>query len=178
MSDDPNRTQRTGEWVTIAQFTSLPEAGIARGVLEGAGLECRLADEGTVGVAWHLSNAVGGVKVQVDAADEEEARRILEAEAVVEPAEPALPRQEDEGGEAEEPYLSERDADAKRALAAALFGFFLPVLLHLWSLTLLVQVPGRKGRLSGRGRVYVAVALALDLGALATLVAIVLRWPG
>jgi len=58
---------------------------------------------------------------------------------------------------------SEREAMVRRALVSALLGFFIPLLLHLWAMTLLVQVPFAKGRLDGRRKVRFAVALALTM---------------
>ena len=54
-----------GKMVTVATFDMPTEAHLAKGLLEANGLAAFLADELTVGVAWHLSNAVGGIKLQV-----------------------------------------------------------------------------------------------------------------
>jgi hypothetical protein len=47
--------------VVVARFTTPVEAAIARGALEREGIECEVRDAALVGIAWHLSNAVGGV---------------------------------------------------------------------------------------------------------------------
>jgi predicted RNA-binding Zn-ribbon protein involved in translation (DUF1610 family) len=68
--DDP-------DLVTIGRFRDMPEAVVARTVLEDAGIECFLRDENTVGVDWLLSNAIGGMRLQVAAKDEASAREVL-----------------------------------------------------------------------------------------------------
>jgi hypothetical protein len=176
------RPDANERWVPVARYTSLHEAGIAQGLLESAGIASALDNEMMVGMLWHLSNAVGGVRVRVAAADEEAARALL-AEGVA--AAEVSNVEENAAGEAkagddddDQPIESEREAMVRRALVSALLGFFIPLFLHLWALTLLVQVPFGKGRLDGRHKVRFAVALALTLLGLALcapLLAVVLR---
>jgi hypothetical protein len=66
------------ELVTIRQFRDLPEALLAKGSLESAGIECFLADENLVRLDWFISNFIGGIKLNVRAADEANARKILD----------------------------------------------------------------------------------------------------
>jgi len=157
-------------WIPVAEYTSLHEAGVAQGMLESAGIASVLDNETMVGMLWHLSNAVGGVRVRVAPADEEAARALL-AEGV---AAPPLAGPEEQSAESkaeasddDEPMESEREAMVRRALVASLLGFFIPILLHLWALTLIVQVPFAKGRLDHGRKVRLAVALALTLVGLA-----------
>src|SRR5258708_5098577 len=49
------------ELVTIRQFRDLPEALLAKGSLESAGIECFLADENLVRLDWFISNLIGGI---------------------------------------------------------------------------------------------------------------------
>jgi len=63
--------------VVVARFVTPIEATIARGALEREGIESELRDDALVGIAWHLSNAVGGVKLVVRPADAEAARALL-----------------------------------------------------------------------------------------------------
>jgi hypothetical protein len=51
--------------VTLRQFRDLPEALLAKGVLDSAGIESFLGDENVVWMDWFLSNAIGGVKLRV-----------------------------------------------------------------------------------------------------------------
>jgi hypothetical protein len=66
------------ELVTIRQFRDLPEALLAKGSLESAGIECFLADENLVRLDWFISNFIGGIKLNVRADDEANAREILD----------------------------------------------------------------------------------------------------
>jgi hypothetical protein len=63
--------------VTIRQFRDLPEALLAKGSLESAGIECFLADENLVRLDWFISNFIGGIKLRVRPPDAENALRIL-----------------------------------------------------------------------------------------------------
>lgn len=62
---------------TVATFDFLPQAEIARGRLLAEGIRCHLADQYLVQTDWLYSIALGGIKVQVEAADVERAQRIL-----------------------------------------------------------------------------------------------------
>jgi Putative prokaryotic signal transducing protein len=66
------------ELVTVRQFRDLPEALLAKGSLESAGIECFLADENLVRLDWFISNFIGGIKLNVRPADEANARRLLD----------------------------------------------------------------------------------------------------
>ena len=57
------------ELVTIRQFRDLPEALLAKGSLESAGIECFLADENLVRLDWFISNFIGGIKLKVRVPD-------------------------------------------------------------------------------------------------------------
>jgi len=63
--------------VTVATATLRHEAELIRLRLEAADIEAWLADEGLVGAHPLLAFAVGGIKIQVDAEDEERARSAL-----------------------------------------------------------------------------------------------------
>jgi len=64
--------------VTIRQFRDLPEAILARGVLESAGIETFLADDNIVRMDWFISNLVGGIKLKVRKEDLEAANEVLQ----------------------------------------------------------------------------------------------------
>jgi hypothetical protein len=77
--DAPQRQQlELRELVTIRQFRDLPEALLAKGSLESAGIECFLADENLVRLDWFISNFIGGIKLNVRAADAENAQHLLD----------------------------------------------------------------------------------------------------
>jgi hypothetical protein len=63
--------------VTIRRFRDLPEALLAKGSLESAGIECELIDDNLVRLDWFWSNGVGGVKLQVSPDDADSANEIL-----------------------------------------------------------------------------------------------------
>jgi len=63
--EEQDVTENVGPWVTIAQFTTGPEAHILRARLESEDIPAVVADEHLVTANWFLSNAVGGVRVRV-----------------------------------------------------------------------------------------------------------------
>jgi putative signal transducing protein len=64
--------------VTVRQFRDLPEALLAKGSLESAGIECFLADENLVRLDWFISNFIGGIKLNVRAQDAGNAQKLLD----------------------------------------------------------------------------------------------------
>src|SRR5271156_1333194 len=66
------------ELVTIRKFRDLPEALLAKGSLESAGIEGLLADDNIIRLDWFWSNLMGGIKLQVDPEDAEVANAILD----------------------------------------------------------------------------------------------------
>ena len=75
---EPRQQMEVRALVTIRQFRDLPEALLAKGSLESAGIECFLADENLVRLDWFISNFIGGIKLNVRAADAENARKLLD----------------------------------------------------------------------------------------------------
>ena len=63
--------------VLLRSFRDMPEALLAKGKLESAGLDVCLADDNMVRLDWFYSNLVGGVKLMVDAEQFAEASRLL-----------------------------------------------------------------------------------------------------
>jgi hypothetical protein len=63
--------------VTIRTFRDLPEALLAKGSLDSAGMKCALVDDNIVRMDWFWSNAMGGVKVLVNREDVTVAEEIL-----------------------------------------------------------------------------------------------------
>lgn len=62
----------------IKQFRDLPEALLAKGCLESAGIECYLRDDNLVRLDWFISNLVGGIKLCVRPEDMQSARELLD----------------------------------------------------------------------------------------------------
>ncbi len=65
------------ELVTVAVFDTLPKADLARSLLEQEGILCVLTDGNLVAMDWLLSNAVGGIKVQVPSSEADRAKEFL-----------------------------------------------------------------------------------------------------
>ncbi|HTW56895.1 MAG TPA: hypothetical protein VMD99_02065 [Terriglobales bacterium] len=65
------------QMVMIRRFRDLPEALLAKGSLDSAGIRSVLVDENLVRLDWFWSNLMGGVKLEVDAEDAESADEIL-----------------------------------------------------------------------------------------------------
>ena len=65
------------EMVTIRQFRDLPEALLAKGRLDSAGIDCFLVDQNMVRMDWFISNLLGGIKLQVSKDNAEEALALL-----------------------------------------------------------------------------------------------------
>jgi hypothetical protein len=63
--------------VLLRRFRDLPEALLAKGKLDSAGIECFLADDNMVRMDWFISNLLGGVKLLVDGEKFTEASRLL-----------------------------------------------------------------------------------------------------
>lgn len=73
MAEQPQ--EQTGEeMVTIERYTDMMEAEMAKGRLDSAGIHCFLAGE-NAGLLY--GNGLGGVQLQVWAAEEADARAIL-----------------------------------------------------------------------------------------------------
>ena len=65
------------ELVTIRRFRDLPEALLAKGALDAAGIQSFLADENMVRMQWFISSGIGGIRLQVKKEEVEEALSVL-----------------------------------------------------------------------------------------------------
>lgn len=65
------------EYKLVAIFTLPRDLYIIRAKLESDGIECLTRDEKTVEVHNFMSNAIGGIKLYVPAADEDIARQVI-----------------------------------------------------------------------------------------------------
>ncbi len=66
--------------VVLRKFRDLPEALLAKGAIESAGLDGFLIDESVIRMDWLWSNLLGGVKLCVKREDAEVAAQILNKE--------------------------------------------------------------------------------------------------
>jgi hypothetical protein len=76
----PPRSQNVYEYnetVTLRQFRDLPEALLAKGSLESAGIQAYLVDDNMIRMDWFISNLLGGIKLKVSPEDAEAANEIL-----------------------------------------------------------------------------------------------------
>jgi len=132
---------------TIATFSDGLAANLAKGRLAEAGIRVYLADEQTVGLAWHLTNAIGGIKLQVADEDVEQARAVLVEERNDEP-ENRLEAIEEErvsndrsASDEIETTSTSRELNADRAFRGALFALLLfPLELYVFWLLIKVLV--------------------------------------
>jgi hypothetical protein len=162
--------------VTIGTFGSAVEANLARNCLQAAGMKAFLADEETVSMAWHLTNALGGIKLQVQDGDAEEALAILaegttsdllassQAGEALSP--PSDVEQLPEPGVAEadepEPVPTSREQNADRALRGAVLGLLL-LPLQVYVFWVLVKVFVSDERLGPGKRRNAVVAAIINL---------------
>jgi hypothetical protein len=75
---EPDGDHELRNLVTIRKFRDLPEALLAKGSLESAGIEAVLTDENIVRLDWLWSNLMGGIKLNVDLENVEAANSILD----------------------------------------------------------------------------------------------------
>lgn len=68
--------------VTIRRYRDLPEALVARSMLEAFGIAAFLCDENFVRIDWRLSAFIGGMRLQVSEVDQADARELLRGEAI------------------------------------------------------------------------------------------------
>ena len=66
------------ETVTLRQFRDLPEALLAKGSLESAGIQAYLIDDNMIRMDWFISNLLGGIKLKVHPEDADAANEILD----------------------------------------------------------------------------------------------------
>ena len=170
---------KSAELVTLATFDNSAEASIVRNQLEAAGIRTFLADDATIGMAWHLGVAVGGVKLQVAERDAERALAELESLDVAPigedewrtgasgdrldaDAEDADDAEDEEDENEDTPATTEADKTVARALDAAVIGLFL-LPFQLYSLWLLARLATSPLPLTPRNRKRAILALLLDL---------------
>jgi hypothetical protein len=72
IADDPDV-----KLIAVRRFRDLPEALVAKGMLDSAGVKCFLSDENTVRMDWLWSNALGGVRLWVREDDLPDATSLL-----------------------------------------------------------------------------------------------------
>ena len=122
--------------VTVASFLSVIEAHLAKNQLAESCIEAFLADEATVYMSWHWTNAIHGIKLVVNDEDVEAARELLAADSGAPPTAAAeelrammaeeMPAADADEAEADEPeVLTRREEIAERAFRGAVISIWL-----------------------------------------------------
>lgn len=165
------------ELKTIATFDTPTAAGFVRSRLEAEGITVFSENMEMVGMAWHLGNAVGGIKLKVLEEDAERATALLNEMRERPPVEESNRHENgDMKTEMECPDEDESQADNSspdeiihRAFRCALLGMlFLP--LQLYTLWLVGRIILGSGKLEQKHRVRMAAIIVM----LALIVAVVL----
>ncbi|UKP00469.1 putative signal transducing protein [Nostoc sp. UHCC 0870] len=146
-------------FITVSTFSNYIDANLAKQLLESQGIQCYLANESTVNMAWHLTVAVGWIKLQVNQTDLEQAKKVLVSSAfeIEDSADEWLQDDDIE-------KISWADETADRAFRTSVIGLmllFLPI--QIYSLWLLVRLLVSLRQISANRRIKVIVALLLDL---------------
>ncbi|MFW6456759.1 MAG: hypothetical protein ACOC0A_00545 [Planctomycetota bacterium] len=160
----------TDELVTVATFDTPTAAGFMRSQLEAEGIRVYTANEEVVGLAWHLGNAVGGIKLQVVEDDAQRAISILEEVEDDTPITSEEWQREEFDDSVGAGVADEEDARreapidelARRALRSALFGLLI-LPLQLYSLWLLVQIARENVPLGSSNQRRMLMAGVLDM---------------
>jgi hypothetical protein len=74
----PPEAAQLSKVVNLRQYMTLPEALLAKSILDSAGIESFLGDQNIIRMDWFLSNALGGVKLRVREEDVEAATALLD----------------------------------------------------------------------------------------------------
>lgn len=177
--------------VTIATFDQPAKARLAQNALQVAEIQAVVNDESLVAMDWLLSNAVGGVKVQVWEEDADRAVQALEREfgsdgaglgpvnmdekelaAEAEAAEPedgprsAEPPNSDRADEQVPAVVPESREDfARRMVFASILGLFVPP-VAFYALYLFLNAAFGEGDLTSRGRFNLYLGGAMTLAGL------------
>jgi hypothetical protein len=155
--------QRADELVTLTRCDQLIAAQLLCGRLGAEGIEGFIPDENMANQTWHLSRAIGGIRVQVRHADLERAQQILAEPGAVELDAEAVPEKRPNGvSHDDDGTIGTGDRAAYRAMRVALVSLWLMGLIHPYSLVLAARALGRKD-LTGWGRRRAWIALGVSL---------------
>jgi len=80
---DSSATEESAPGLVILRtYRDLPEALLAKSILDSAGFECFLLDENVIRMDWLLSNALGNIKLLVKTDAASEAAKFLDPEPI------------------------------------------------------------------------------------------------
>jgi hypothetical protein len=154
---------RPNELVTLTRCDQLIAAQLLCGRLGAEGIEGFIPDENMANQTWHLSRALGGIRVQVRQGDLERAQQILAEPGAAELDAEAVPEKRPNGVHDEDDgTIGPGDRAAYRAMRVALVSLWLMGLIHPYSLFLAVRALARKD-LTPWGRRRAGIALGVSL---------------
>src|ERR1700675_4515548 len=73
-----NLEKEQKEFVILRRYRDLPEAVVAKSILDFDGIECFLTDENLIRMDWFWSGLLGGVKLWVRQQDIDEAQNLID----------------------------------------------------------------------------------------------------
>ena len=79
--EEEEEARVSGPLVMVRRFRDLPDAVVAKSILDSAEIDSFLADENMVRIDWFISNLLGGVKLMVRPEDAAEAIALLDESA-------------------------------------------------------------------------------------------------
>lgn len=134
--------EKMSKFITVAVFQYPHEAYIIKGRLESEGIEVFLQDELTVQAYNFISNAVGGVKLQIKESDFDKAIPILKSAGILD----SQKKETETRNKAMEllvkiPLFKRQAPEIKIVLYSAIFLVFIAVLIYL------IQIPTKEERL-------------------------------
>lgn len=145
--------------VTVAQFDDPTNANLMLGLLTSAEMDAVLTNETMVGVAWHLSTAVGGICLQVRQEDADLAREILDAKQSVN-IDPEIPDGFFDETDIENPVNQAREDLVRRAFMAGVISLAMTPLI-IYAMILVGRAFFAKGELKTMSKVKLAFTAAL-----------------
>ena len=153
--------------VTLSTAPDLAAARMMQGLLQSAGIDCFIPDENLLSQASCLGGIVGGLRVQVRAADRERAQTMLDdyraPDGLADNVETA----------ADPKAVAQSERLAQRALRVAILGLILWPLPHPYALALAISALARKD-LTGHARRQARMAAAVSFLALVVFVVVLL----
>jgi hypothetical protein len=151
--------------VTVATFFQPIQAELAKSELAAEGIPAFIQGGEFASMAWHLTVANRGVKVQVPKERAERALEILSQK----PSADAITTEADDDGEGEALHeLTAREQDADRAFRGAVIGLlFIPLQLYVFWLLIKVFVSDQP--LAKRWRNKAVLAAVINLSSMALL---------
>jgi hypothetical protein len=150
---------------TLSIAPDIATAQVLRATLEAQGIACEIPDGHLASLGWYLGNVIAGIRVQVDEADLERAKDLLDTLESQASA--------DRSDDPEDPLTVVADRKAMRAWRLATLGLAVWPFFHPFALALglrALKAPGlsTEGRMRARSAVRTSVvALLAFLGLIA-----------